>query len=209
MRIYPLRAGFHRALGAAGVMVLLLGAAIIYAEAGTLVPVDEAYGRRWRLGSEAGGTIRFHVIANSDDQADQALKLQVRDGLREYLLQQPETPEGVLSFVRAHRRDMERIAAGIVGREGYAYPIRVETGRFTFPPSQAEGVFLPAGEYEAVRVVIGNGQGHNWWCILFPPMCFGVAGNGATLSPPAGVQVRSAVLDWWNARHSFLPHSKP
>lgn len=175
--------------------------------------------------------IRFHVIANSDSPADQALKVRVRNVLLADMaprLTDARTREAAVLALRGNLGRMEELAAAELRRAGAAYPVRVEMGRFPFPVRESDGLVFPAGTYEAVRVVIGSGAGRNYWCVLYPAMCFielpsvrradaGVvpravqafrlndgtlllADEGGTGQPP--VQVRSALVDWLNsARH--------
>lgn len=119
--------------------------------------------------------IRFHVIANSDSELDQALKMKIRD-----IVVQQMTPEFTkaknLIEARAVAKDnlpqIEELAAQEVKAWGKTYPVSVQLGRFDFPVKSYGSLTLPADEYEAVRIVIGQGQGANWWCVLFPPLCF-------------------------------------
>lgn len=142
-----------------------------------------------------GSVIRFHVIANSDSPADQALKLKVRDAVVRSM-----TP--VLADVRdigeARTRvddnlDLIRAAATrVLWENGCSQPVKVMRGSYEFPQKtyrisgdggETADLTLPAGEYEAVRVIIGSGKGANWWCVLFPPLCFV---NPVEEKPPAG-----------------------
>ena len=119
--------------------------------------------------------IRFHVIANSDSERDQALKRKVRD-----LIVTRMTPEfkaarnlaEARGIAKAHLAEIKNIAVGETWAWGENYSISVQLGKYDFPIKTYGKVTLPAGRYEAVRVVIGKGQGANWWCVLFPPLCF-------------------------------------
>jgi stage II sporulation protein R len=121
------------------------------------------------------GLIRLHVLANSDSAADQALKHKVRDEIIRVI-----APEFLVSgdidsarqTARANLKRIELIASGVIQAEGKDYPVTVELDTFPFPTKHYGAFILPAGDYEAVRVVIGNGGGANWWCVLFPPLCF-------------------------------------
>ena len=97
--------------------------------------------------------IRFHVIANSDSEEDQNLKLKVRDAIINYL--QPKLLE-----------------SDIILENGYNYDVKVGIDYSKFPTKQYSNVVLPAGEYKALRIIIGEGKGKNWWCVMFPPLCF-------------------------------------
>lgn len=116
---------------------------------------------------------RLHIVANSDSAADQALKLQVRDAVVEYLTPRLEDAEDVTqaeAVVLAELANLERLAAGICADMGYG--CRGEVGVFDFPAKRYGSVMLPAGEYRALRLNLGEAEGHNWWCVIFPPLCF-------------------------------------
>lgn len=123
----------------------------------------------------ANNLIRLHVIANSNDKKDQELKYMVRDRIVEVLRQQlikAKSYGEAREIVKNNRSRLARIAREAVAVAGYPYPVQVEWGRFTFPTRAYGSLVLPEGEYEAVRVVLGEGKGANWWCVLFPPLCF-------------------------------------
>ncbi len=119
--------------------------------------------------------IRFHVIANSDSDEDQNLKLKVRDAIINYL--QPKLLESERieeSEARRQKEDdeLEKISKNIVLETGYNYDVKVGIDYSEFPTKQYSNVVLPAGEYKALRIIIGEGKGKNWWCVMFPPLCF-------------------------------------
>lgn len=130
--------------------------------------------------------IRFHVIANSDSAADQALKFRVRDVIVQAMaprFRQAKNIEEAREIAQANLGYMEQLAKQEICAAGKDYPVAVYLGHFQFPektyhlatagtPGERTSLTLPAGEYEAVRVVIGRGTGANWWCVLFPPLCF-------------------------------------
>ncbi len=133
-----------------------------------------------------GHLIRFHVIANSDSPADQALKYRVRDVIVQAMaprFRQARSIEEARIIARANLGYMEQLARQEIHAAGADYPVAVSLGHFQFPvktyhlaaagnPGEPHDLTLPAGKYEAVRVVIGRGAGANWWCVLFPPLCF-------------------------------------
>lgn len=124
----------------------------------------------------AGRVIRLHVIANSDHPADQALKLQVRDRILECAAASYEPGDDMQMACRRLSGQLDvlqRVGEQVVREQGYAYPVRVTLGSSRFPTKQYENFALPAGEYTALRVVIGEGAGENWWCVAFPPLCLG------------------------------------
>ena len=118
---------------------------------------------------------RLHVIANSDSKEDQNLKYIVRDSLLDYmnsLCANCSTKEEAISIAKEHINDFEKIATNTIIEHGYSYNISVEIGNFEFPTKQYGDISLPAGYYDALRVKIGEAKGQNWWCVMFPPLCF-------------------------------------
>ncbi len=129
------------------------------------------------LGAEqdalADKVVRLHVVANSDSEADQILKLKVRDAVlaeatpnlaglnRQEAL---KTLEGELPHIAA-------VAAEVIVKEGFDYPVAVSLQEEAFPTKRYDDFALPAGDYTALRVQIGEGDGQNWWCVVFPPLC--------------------------------------
>lgn len=125
--------------------------------------------------------IRFHVIANSDTDEDQELKLKVRDAVIAYL--QPKLIESTSiaqseEIIKNEYDELGKISKNIICKNGYNYDVKVGIKNSTFPTKQYSSVILPAGEYKALKIVIGKGQGKNWWCVMFPPLCFVDEANG-------------------------------
>lgn len=119
--------------------------------------------------------IRFHVIANSDTLQDQALKLCVRDAVLEQakiILHQSRGKMESEQLLQEHREELLQAAQQVVEEQGYSYPVDLEYGSFYFPLKRYGNVTLPSGEYDAFRIRIGAGEGQNWWCVMFPPLCF-------------------------------------
>lgn len=119
--------------------------------------------------------IRFHVVANSDSDEDQALKRAVRDAILEEVsprLASSKSLDESRQILLKIRPEMEKIGLSVVKSWGKNYTVRAELGDFSFPTKSYGTLVLPAGTYEALRVVIGEGEGSNWWCVLFPPLCF-------------------------------------
>lgn len=128
--------------------------------------------------------VRLHVIANSDNDYDQILKLKVRDALLERSNADFTKKDDVIKNLDLYKS----IAEGIVRENGYDYDIDVEYGNFKFPTKHYNNISLPAGSYDAVRVKIGKAEGKNWWCVLFPPLCFV---DGTTDSDEAALKLAS------------------
>lgn len=123
----------------------------------------------------AGEIIRFHVLANSDSQEDQRLKLKVKDGLVEYLkplLSQAKSAEESRAIIESNLSNIQNEAERLIVREGYSYEAGVEMTTCYFPIKTYGDCTFPAGEYEALRIRIGDARGKNWWCVLYPNLCF-------------------------------------
>ena len=118
-----------------------------------------------------GEIVRLHVIANSDTDFDQALKLKVRDSVLA-VSKTADSAEMTIDFAKENAENMRNAALETIKKEGYAYDVKIETGVFPFPAKTYGDLTFPAGDYNAVRVVIGEGKGQNWWCVMFPPLCF-------------------------------------
>ena len=121
-----------------------------------------------------GDLIRFHVIANSDAPFDQALKLKVRDKILKEMNSKFETNNiGEAKEIAIENIDLiKEIAMKEVRENGFKYTVDAVLEEHNFPTKNYGSITLPAGGYEALRVVIGDGNGKNWWCVLFPPLCF-------------------------------------
>lgn len=118
---------------------------------------------------------RFHVLANSDSKEDQALKMQVKDAVIAYMkkeLPESESVEITKHFASTHTREIEKIARKIIVEKGYDYSVKARVTTCDFPDKTYGDITFPAGEYEALRVEIGQAEGQNWWCVLYPNLCF-------------------------------------
>lgn len=128
------------------------------------------------VSSEISNSVfRLHVIANSDSEEDQNLKYKVRDSLLEYmnsLCSNVSSKQEAISIAQNHVEDFENIAKRVISDNGYEYTVSVEIGQYDFPTKEYGDITLPAGMYDALRVKIGSATGHNWWCVMFPPLCF-------------------------------------
>lgn len=123
----------------------------------------------------AGKILRLHVIANSDTEEDQALKLKVKDGIVSYLkeiLKEADDLETAKEIAGSRLQELETIAKNIITQEGYAYSVTASLGEQEFPVKMYGDLTFPAGIYQALQIKIGGHQGKNWWCVLFPSLCF-------------------------------------
>lgn len=119
--------------------------------------------------------LRFHVVANSDSDEDQTLKLKVKEAVVDYLsdfLYDTMTLEETENVIAAHNNEVVNLAKKIVLENGYDYNVSAELTSCYFPVKSYGDITLPAGDYEAYRITIGEAGGKNWWCILYPPLCF-------------------------------------
>ncbi|WP_032121287.1 stage II sporulation protein R [Clostridium amazonitimonense] len=119
--------------------------------------------------------IRFHVIANSDSIDDQDVKLKVRDEILEYIypkLENSKSLEESREILRANDEEMQNIAIKVLRANNYNYEVKSKLSNEIFPVKTYGSITLPQGEYEAYRLIIGEGKGQNWWCVMFPPLCF-------------------------------------
>ncbi len=138
--------------------------------------------------------VRLHVIASDDGEAAQALKLKVRDAVLEearVLLADCADAETAWAIVNDNLDALTAAARGAAAAEGYGGPVAAQTGRFDFPDRRYGDVLVPAGRYRALRVVIGAGEGRNWWCVLYPTMCL-----TENCVPGEPVVFHSVILDW-------------
>lgn len=134
------------------------------------------YGRNLRMQEDiAGKVLRFHVLANSDSREDQALKLAVRDAVGAEMAEvlagagDRETCEKIIN---ANLNRIKATAERVVEEWGLDYEVEAALEEVDFPVKTYGDYTFPAGKYEALRVVIGEGEGHNWWCVMYPNMCF-------------------------------------
>ena len=124
---------------------------------------------------------RLHILANSDSDEDQNLKLKVRDRLLEYsqsLFEQAKSKDEAEKVVASHLHGFADAAAAEIAAEGYHYGVRAEIKRMYFTTRHYENYTLPSGMYDALRITIGEGKGHNWWCVMFPSLCINTKTDG-------------------------------
>lgn len=123
----------------------------------------------------SSSVFRLHVIANSDSAEDQNLKYLVRDALIDYMnsvSKNSNSKDEAISIAYQHKSDFYKIAKKVINDNGYDYNVNISIGNFTFPTKNYGDISLPAGYYDALKVEIGNASGQNWWCVMFPPLCF-------------------------------------
>ena len=123
----------------------------------------------------ADSVFRLHVIANSDSSEDQALKYKVRDSLLNYmnsLVTSTTSKDEAMEIVTNNIDNFKNIAEATIKENGYNYSVNITVGKHSFPTKYYGDVSLPAGIYDALRVEIGSASGQNWWCVMFPPLCF-------------------------------------
>ena len=155
-------------------LLLALAAAILWGAAS--LSRQEDLGRK---------VIRLHVIANSDSPEDQALKLRVRDRVlarAQEILEQSADMEQAEQALTAALPELTREARETLAAEGCAQPVQARLEPAEFPTKDYDGFSLPAGKYLALRVIIGQGAGQNWWCVVFPPLCTAAACRYSLLS---------------------------
>lgn len=119
--------------------------------------------------------IRFHVVANSDSETDQNVKLKVRDAILKEIgpkLSKSKSREESLQILKENTGKIEGISNKILKKDGKSYTANAQIGDFNFPIKSYGNITLPEGEYRALKVVLGEGEGKNWWCVMFPPLCF-------------------------------------
>lgn len=155
--------------------VLLFGAAVALVIGGGMEQEPAVF-----LPGNSRNVVRLHVIANSDAQLDQMVKLKVRDAILAHMapkLKHVANSETATAVIVDNQRDIEDVARRVLLLNGITYPVQVQFGQFDFPIKSYGDVVLPAGKYDAVRVMLGEARGSNWWCVLFPPLCFIDANN--------------------------------
>lgn len=134
------------------------------------------YAKKHEMQEElAEEVFRFHVLANSDSEKDQALKMKVKEAVISYMKQElPESDsvEMTKTWAIGNLNEIEAVAARIIVEEGYNYAVKATVTTCDFPDKTYGDITLPAGEYEALRIEIGEAKGQNWWCVLYPNLCF-------------------------------------
>ncbi len=152
--------------------------------------------------------LRLHILANSDSQEDQALKLMVRDELlrhSEELFSGCETLDEMKQRAQEQAEAIRQIAQDVLEQHGCTDRVTVQLVRMDFDERQYEEITMPAGVYDALRILIGKGEGHNWWCVMYPPLCLPAASaetyfdeeTAAILTEPEQFEVRFKCVELW------------
>ena len=199
---------------------LASGLALVLCLAAVFVPFSR------RCATLRQKVLRLHVVAHSDETVDQALKLQVRD-----LVLAQTAPLFLSAISRADAEaaltpmlpELERAAEALLRDAGYPYRVRASLTEMYFTTRTYDGGTLPAGHYRSLRLTIGSGQGRNWWCVMFPPMCLSAAVTDRTpvstpgdvlsaeeqdiVTHPEDYEVRLKVVEWWTGLMAWLTQS--
>lgn len=171
----------------------------------------------WAQGRQrdiSSSLVRLHVIAASDETAEQELKLRVRDNVLEYLtpvLDKAESPEEAQRIINGELTNIKAAAEACAGGRS----VSVTLGQEYYPTREYEGFTLPAGQYQSLRVILGEGKGHNWWCVVFPPLCVSAAEQNKALdamSEPErgliteadGYELRFRIVELWGELMELL-----
>lgn len=156
--------------------------------------------------------LRLHILANSDSEEDQALKLKVRDRILEesgMLFDQIDSVQDAKALAEQNAEQIAEIARDEIQKQGYDYTVKVEVCNMFFDTRNYDSFSLPAGHYDALRVTIGEAKGHNWWCVLYPPMCLPgampreelegkmTAKEAEIIEQSENYQVEFAVIELW------------
>lgn len=119
--------------------------------------------------------IRFHVLANSDKESDQKLKLKVKDEVIKFIspkLKDSKSIDESRNILKKYDKEIKDIAGSVIKKNGYNYAVSTSLAKENFPVKVYGNITLPQGKYEAYRILIGDAEGQNWWCVMFPPLCF-------------------------------------
>lgn len=194
-------------------IALLLGLALFLASGAAALQTGEALADR---------VVRLHVLANSDSQEDQELKLLVRDRLLEVtepLLERTVNRQEAEVLLRRRLPLLRDAAREVILANGYDYAVSVRLEETAFPTREYDGFTLPAGTYLALRVLIGEAAGQNWWCVVFPPLCAAAAADvpetalaagfsqdqvGLILEETSGYILKSKLVEFWQELQNRL-----
>lgn len=123
----------------------------------------------------SNSVFRLHVLANSNSEEDQALKYKVRDSVLEYvntIAKNANSKDELINIIKDNVTNIKQIAENTILENGYNYSVNISIGNFEFPTKNYGDISLPSGFYDALRIEIGEASGNNWWCVMFPPLCF-------------------------------------
>lgn len=141
------------------------------------------YAKQQTVEAISSKVLRFHVIAESDDADDQRRKLLVRDAVGEWMelkLENAENRAECEQIIEENKDQIKRIAEEVLAQDGAAESVQVRLADVEFPDKEYGDYEFPAGTYRALQVIIGAGEGHNWWCVLYPNLCFSAEGYDVT-----------------------------
>ncbi|MCL1803383.1 MAG: stage II sporulation protein R [Eubacteriaceae bacterium] len=144
--------------------------------------------------------IRLHIIADSDSPEAQSAKLAVRNYIITSYAPLLETWEGKQSALGKAQQSLPELQKGVnsfLRRSGADCTARIEISRSYFPDKEYDGVAFPAGEYDALKIMLGKGQGQNWWCVLYPPLCFAATDADPVDLDSSEIEIRWKVMEWW------------
>ncbi|MBR4101182.1 MAG: stage II sporulation protein R [Oscillospiraceae bacterium] len=161
--------------------------------------------------------LRLHILANSDSEEDQALKLKVRDTLLEHagiLFEGCDSPEEIRERAVMQKETIRLLAQEVLVQNGCDAEVAVQLVHMDFDEKQYDEITMPAGEYDALRILIGEAEGQNWWCVMYPPLCLPAAGQILSdnetaeeyfdeetldiLENPPKFEIRFKCLEWWD-----------
>lgn len=161
--------------------------------------------------------LRLHVLANSDSEADQQLKLKVRDAIlqeSDRLFQQSDSKEAAMAQIATHLSDVEQVAERTLRKNGCDLPVTAALKKVKFNTRTYGNITLPAGDYDALQVEIGAAKGKNWWCVLFPSLCVPSSTNvqmedvltqdELQVVEQSGYDVRFKVVEWYEAVKGWI-----
>ena len=161
--------------------------------------------------------LRLHVLANSDSEADQQLKLKVRDAIlqeSDRLFQQSDSKEAAMAQMATHLSDVEQVAERTLRKNGCDLPVTAALKKVEFNTRTYGNITLPAGDYDALQVEIGAAKGKNWWCVLFPSLCVPSSTNvqmedvltqdELQVVEQSGYDVRFKVVEWYEAVKGWI-----
>ena len=185
--------------------------------AGAVVAVSAVVEFQKNCASLSEKVLRLHVLANSDSEADQQLKLKVRDAIlqeSDRLFQQSDSKEAAMAQMATHLSDVEQVAERTLRKNGCDLPVTAALKKVEFNTRTYGNITLPAGEYDALQVEIGAAKGKNWWCVLFPSLCVPSSTNvqmedvltqdELQVVEQSGYDVRFKVVEWYEAVKGWI-----